>query len=195
MAFLCSDGALVPQRQSIQTQIKSSDFELKLFRRCENFLLGLFEDIKDDSIEIDGPEPSLTREGFAACLFYFLSFQKPELSEIILKILNKTTSSYYCQSVDWSQAENVDESESSTSTDMKMIVFIKNKLDDFYGNSDWIKFLMMKIKKISEINRQKGTEDSKLEAIDNLYGVEPSQDSESQDENAEIESPDTCTTS
>ena len=94
MAFLCSDGALVPQRQSIQTQIKSSDFELKLFRRCENFLLGLFEDIKDDSIEIDGPEPSLTSEGFAACLFYFLSFQKPELSEIILKIFNKTTSSY-----------------------------------------------------------------------------------------------------
>ena len=192
ITFLCSDGALIPKRKSIQTQIKSSDFELKLFRRCHNFLFGLFEDISDDCNSIDGPEPSLTREGFAACLFYFLSFQKPELSETILKTFSKTTTSC-CQRVDWSQAEKVVESESSTSSDIKMIIFIKNKLDDMHGNSDWINVIMIKIKQIYEINRQEGTEDSKLEAIDNLYGSELPQESEEKIE--EIPNQDSCVTS
>ena len=192
ITFLCSDGALVPQRQSNQTQIKSSDFELKLFRRCENFLFGIFEDISDDCSNIDGSEPPLTRKGFAACLFYFLSFQKPELSETILKTVNKTTI-YYCQSVDWDQADKNVKSESSTTSDINIIAFIKDHLNDMHGNSDWIKLIMIEIKKIYDINQQKGTEDSKLEAIDNLYGSELPQESEEKHE--EIENQDSCVTS
>ena len=181
MAFLCSDGALIPQRKSSKIQIKSSDFELKLFRRCENLLFGFFEDVADDSWDIDGPESSLTKEGFASCLFYFLSFQKPELSETIFEI-SKKTSFQSCSNVDWSQAETLANSESLTSSDAKLIVFIKKDLDDMHGNSDWIKTIMIKIQKIFyniHLQLPGDRDDLKLDAIDRLCGIESLQDFES----------------
>lgn len=185
IVFLCFDGALIPHRDfglvdSEETRIQSSQFELKLVRRCKNFLFGISGIETHGFIAPDGPEPQLSNIGYAACLFYFLSFQKPELSHIILENSKKTYLNS-CRAVQrkWCNEKAILPYESQwTSSDIKMLEFIKDKLDDMHGNSNWIQIQLKKITKIfNEVHKLVGLEDSKLEAIDKLYGIDDTEKS------------------
>ena len=185
IVFLCFDGALIPHRDfglvdSEETRIQSSQFELKLVRRCKNFLFGISGIEMYGLIAPDGPEPQLSNIGYAACLFYFLNFQKPELSHIIMENSKKTNLNS-CRVVrrKWCNEKAILLYESQwTSSDIKMVEFIKDKLDDMDGNSNWIQIQLKKITKIfNEVHKLVGPEDSKLEAIDKLYCIDETEKS------------------
>ena len=151
MVFLCFDGALIPERENpVEAQIQSSQFEWKVFRRCKNLLYGISGIQTHGLVAADGTEDDskLTNIGYAACLFYFLSFKKPELSQIILEISKKTALNY-CHHVDlkWSGETCYFESE-WTNSDNKMLTFVKDNLDEMHGNSVWTKTKLREIKKI-----------------------------------------------
>ena len=178
MIFLCSDGALVPERESDKVKIKSSKFESKIFRRCENLLFGVTGTVTDGSNELDGVEPSLTKYGYAACLFYFLSFRKPELSRTILEI-SKKTDLHSCKTVNhnWPPIESRHLRLALSSSDIEMITFIKTNLDEMHENSDWMQSRIKEITRLfNEIHSPAGSDDSKLESIDKLYGSVESDD-------------------
>ena len=83
----CDQGALIQNRKLVRTQIKTS--ELKLYYQCKNFLFGTFTE-EPDTNNVDDLQPELTEIGLAACLFYFLSFEKPDFTEIIFEISKRT---------------------------------------------------------------------------------------------------------
>ena len=146
ITLLGCDGALIPNRTFDQTQSKTAHLELQLYYRCKNFLFGI-------SDNIDGLEPDLTEIGFAACLFYFLSFDKPDFTEIIFEISKKTTLNA-CNAVfvNWSIGE------ACPSPDHKIAEFIKNQRDEqliplqiLCRDPYWMNIQMKRIRKIYNV--------------------------------------------
>ena len=146
ITLLGCDRALYPNRISNQMQIASSQLELQLYNRCKNFLFGI-------SDNIDGLEPDLTEIGFAACLFYFLSFEKLDFTEIIYEISKKTTlNACNAAFVNWSIGE------AFPSPDHKIAEFIKNQRDEqlfpsqiLFRDLYWTNIQMKRIRKIYNV--------------------------------------------
>ena len=171
MALLGSDGALIPNRESDKTKIMSSEFELRIYRRCRNFLFGVSNENTDTNTDgiTDGPEFMLTDLGYAACLFYFLSFEKPEFSAIIFDISKKTNlNACHTAFVNWSIAE------SFSCPDDKIAEFIHSNRNDQIGLTEvpnreyWMKMQIKKIRKLYNIMDQKISDQAKLDEIDKL---------------------------
>ena len=176
ISFLFYDGALVWNKSSDKIQIKSSQFEDKLYTRCKNFLFGLSDDEEGSTSASDGPDVLLTDMGYAACLFYFLSFQKPELTQIIFEISKKTDlNACHTAYVNWSLKE------AFAPPDDKLAESIKQFLDDFWphgvkcrGLEYWMHVQMRKIRKIfNEIHTLAGNDDMKMDEIENLLSPLP----------------------
>ena len=168
MALLGSDGALIPNRESDKTKIKSSEFEMRLYVGCKNFLFGI-ENKNDDKItDHDRPESVLTDLGYAACLFYFLSFEKPEFSAIIFEI-SKSTDLNACHTafVNWSIAE------SFARPDDKVAEFIHSNRNEFANDPNrygcWMNIQIKKIRKFyNVIDHMPISDQAKLDEIDKL---------------------------
>ena len=159
----CDEGALIPNRKNNQTQIKASELELKLYCRCKNFLFR--------TSDVDDPESELTEIGLAACLFYFLSFEKPDFSEIIFEISKRTNlNACHAVFVNWSI------SESFSYPDDEIAGFIKHTRDEQLLPSttlrlaeDWTHTQMKRIRKIyNDIHQMTISDHAKFDEIDKL---------------------------
>ena len=143
----CDQGALIPNRELDRTQIKASELELKLYCRCKKFLFGIFTE-EPGTNNVD--DLQLTEIGFAACLFYFLSFRKPDFTEIIFEISKRTNlNACHAVFVNWSI------SESFSYPDDEIAGFIKHNRDEQLLPSqilrlaeDWTNTQMKRIRKI-----------------------------------------------
>ena len=172
MALLGSDGALIPNRESDKTKIKSSELELRMFRRCKNFMFGISNEnaATDTDVITDGPEFLLTELGYAACLFYFFSFEKPEFSATIFDI-SKNTNLDACHAayVNWSIAEPF------ACPDDRIAEFIHSNRNDQLGpvkeshREFWMNIQIKKIRKLYNVIDQMTISDqAKLDEIDKL---------------------------